>query len=93
MKVEITIPEEFQGAVIGGINRRKGEIRDTESKGHGEMSITANVPLANMFGYSIELRQCTQGRGEFTMEYDHIQKAPQSTVKKLTDEYSKRFQK
>lgn len=93
MKVEVVIPEEFQGVVIGGINRRKGEIRDTEMKGNSEMTITANVPLSNMFGYSIELRQCTQGRGEFTMEYSHIQKAPQSAVKKLSEEYSKRFQK
>ena len=68
MKVEILIPEEFQGTVIGGINKRKGTIQDSETD-DGTTTIVAEVPLNDMFGYSSELRSQTQGKGEFSMEY------------------------
>jgi elongation factor G len=68
MTVEILIPDEFQGTVIGGINKRKGTIQDSETD-DGTTTIVAEVPLNDMFGYSSELRSQTQGKGEFSMEY------------------------
>eukprot|EP00123_Amoebidium_parasiticum_P001443 comp12529_c0_seq1/m.7517 comp12529_c0_seq1/g.7517 ORF comp12529_c0_seq1/g.7517 comp12529_c0_seq1/m.7517 type:complete len:755 (-) comp12529_c0_seq1:238-2502(-) len=88
MKVEVSVPEEFQGVVIGGINRRKGMITDTDSH-HGYAVIDAEVPLNMMFGYSNELRSATQGKGEFSMEYlRHSQTDPQ-TQKELIENYKK----
>ncbi|XP_020286327.1 elongation factor G, mitochondrial [Pseudomyrmex gracilis] len=68
MLVEITGPEEYQGAVLGQVNRRKGIINGTDTR-EGWFTIVAEVPLNEMFGYSGELRSTTQGKGEFTMEY------------------------
>jgi len=70
MKVEIQCPTEFQGNVIGGINRRRGQISSSDSNADGIFcTITADVPLSKMFGYSTDLRSNTQGKGEFSMEY------------------------
>ncbi|KAF9190951.1 Elongation factor G, mitochondrial [Haplosporangium sp. Z 767] len=80
MKVDITAPVEFQGAVIGGINKRKGTIVDTES-GEDYFSCVAEVPLNAMFGYASEIRGQSQGKGEFSMEYIRHQKVqPQEQV-------------
>jgi elongation factor G len=68
MTVEVLVPEEFQGTVIGGVNKRKGTILDSETD-EGTTRIRAEVPLNDMFGYSSELRAQTQGKGEFTMEF------------------------
>lgn len=68
MDVEITIPSEFQGAVLGSINKRRGAIKSTGGN-IGSTIIYAEVPLAEMFGYSTELRSLTQGQGEYSMEY------------------------
>ncbi len=62
------MPEEFQGTVIGGLNRRKGVILDTETN-DGLCVVVVDVPLNDMFGYSSELRSLTAGKGEFSMEY------------------------
>lgn len=68
MKVEVEIPTEYQGTVMGGLSKRRGLI--VNSSGHSDYgSISAEVPLAEMFGYSTELRSMTQGKGEFSMEY------------------------
>ncbi|KAF9412459.1 Elongation factor G, mitochondrial [Podila epigama] len=93
MKVDITAPIEFQGTVIGGINKRKGTIVDTES-GEDYFSCVAEVSLNAMFGYASEIRGQSQGKGEFSMEYLRHQKVlPQEQVelikahqKKLKDE-------
>ena len=68
MTVEVTAPIEFQGSVIGALNQRKGTIEDTEVR-EDEFTITAEVALNDMFGYSSQLRGLTQGKGEFSMEY------------------------
>jgi len=74
MKVEVLAPEEFQGAIVGGLNRRNGLIQSSDMDADGRsVVIIADMPLANMFGYSTDLRSITQGKGEFTMEYSSHQ--------------------
>lgn len=70
MKVEVTVPVEFQGTVMGDLNRRKGMILDSRQEAEDAV-IEALVPLNSMFGYSTVLRSNTQGKGEFSMEYAH----------------------
>jgi elongation factor G len=88
MSVEITVPTEFQGTVIGNVNRRKGTIKDSTAEGD-DVIITCDVPLKNMFGYSTELRSMTQGKGEFTMSYDSHQPVTQDVQQELMTEYGK----
>lgn len=82
MKVDITVPSEFQGTVIGNINRRKGTINDSTAEGD-DVIISSMVPLSQMFGYSTELRSMTQGKGEFTMEYGSHQAVTQDVQAEL----------
>jgi elongation factor G len=88
MRVEITVPSEFQGTVIGNVNRRKGTILDSNAEGD-DVVVQCIVPLKNMFGYSTELRSMTQGKGEFTMEYSSHQPVTQDVQAELTAEYGK----
>ncbi len=83
MKVEILTPEEFLGDVIGDINSRRGQIEGLEPHSHGMQSIRAQVPLAEMFGYATRLRSVTQGRGTFSMEFDHYAPVPESVAKSI----------
>ena len=71
MKMEVIVPEEFLGEVIGQLNARRGEILGIEIRSGNTQAVRAMVPLAEMFGYATELRSATQGRGVFTMEFDH----------------------
>jgi len=73
MKVEILVPEEFMGEVIGDLNARQGKIEQITSKGPVQV-LTASVPLSKMFGYSTALRSVSQGRGTFTMQFSHYDK-------------------
>ena len=83
MKVEITIPEEYLGDVLGQISTRRGEIRGTDmNSGNGER-IDAMVPLGEMFGYATTLRSATQGRGVFSMEFDHYAPVSDATAQKI----------
>jgi elongation factor G len=75
MKVEVTVPEDFLGEVIGNISSKRGKIEGTESRGNARV-ITAQVPLAEMFGYATELRGLTQGRASFVMEPSHYEEVP-----------------
>ncbi len=77
MKVDVVTPEVYMGDVMGDINSRRGRIEGMESRS-GAQVITANVPLASMFGYATELRSRTQGRGVFTMQFDHYEEVPKS---------------
>ncbi|CAL8107271.1 unnamed protein product [Orchesella dallaii] len=82
MSVEVTSPSEFQGIVMGLLNRRKGLIVGTDEN-EGWFVVAAEVPLNNMFGFSSELRSSTQGKGEFAMEYSRYSPAPQETQQEL----------
>jgi elongation factor G len=71
MSVEVVAPEEYTGDVIGNISSRRGMIEGMAMRSEGLQSIKAKVPLAEMFGYATRLRSMTQGRGTFTMEFEH----------------------
>ncbi|RIX47892.1 elongation factor G [Paenibacillus nanensis] len=77
MKVEVTVPEEYMGDVMGMLNSRRGRIEGMDSRG-GAQIIRAKVPLSEMFGYSTTLRSGTQGRGVFSMELSHYEEVPKS---------------
>ncbi|KAL3935725.1 MAG: hypothetical protein SGBAC_008808, partial [Bacillariaceae sp.] len=89
MAVEVEIPSEFQGTVVAALNRRMGMIQSSDVNDDGSgTKIVAEVPLANMFGYSTELRSLTQGKGEFSMEYfKHIQ-VPRNAQEDLMKKYN-----
>ena len=88
MRVEVTVPVEYQGAVVGALNRRKGVVQSSDQQ-HDDVIINAEVPLNNMFGYSTELRSMTQGKGEFTMEYNRHAAVPQEAQQQLMKEHGK----
>ncbi len=75
MAVEVVVPEEFMGEVMGDINSRRGRIQGMDSRA-GAQVITAQVPLAQMFGYSTDLRSKTQGRATYTMQFAHYEPVP-----------------
>ena len=83
MKVDVTVPEEYMGDVIGDINSRRGKIEGMEARGNAQV-VHSFVPLAEMFGYATDLRSKTQGRGTYTMEVDHYDPVPKSIQEKLT---------
>ncbi len=83
MSVEVVVPEQFMGDVIGNLNSRRGKILGMESRG-GFQVVDSKVPLANMFGYSTDLRSMTQGRASFTMQFAHYEQVPNSVTETLT---------
>ena len=82
MKVEVEVPEDFMGNVIGDLNSRRGQIegQDTEQ---GVAKIAAKIPLAEMFGYATDIRSKTQGRGIFSMEFSHYQEVPKNVAEAI----------
>ena len=86
MNVEVQAPEEFQGAVVGQLNQRRGVIQSTETV-EGYMVATAHVPLSEMFGYSTDIRSATQGKGEFSMEFAKYQPVPRATQEQMIKEF------
>lgn len=82
MKVEVVVPEEYMGNVMGDLTSRRGKPLGNESRGNA-LSINAMVPLAEMFGYATSLRSNSQGRGNFTMTLDHYEEVPKILLKKL----------
>lgn len=87
MKVEVVVPEEYMGDVIGDVNSRRGRIEGMDTRGNAQL-IKSFVPLAEMFGYATSLRSRTQGRGNYSMHFDHYAEAPKS----VTDEIIKKSQ-
>jgi elongation factor G len=82
MKVEVVTPEEFLGGVIGDLNARRGQVHGTDTRGNAQV-VTAMVPLASMFGYINSLRSMSQGRAQYTMQFDHYEPVPQNIVDTL----------
>ena len=81
-KVEVTVPEEYMGDVIGDISQRRGRIEGTDMN-NGAVAVRAFVPLSEMFGYATDLRSKTQGRGVYVMQMDHFEKLPDNLVDKI----------
>jgi len=82
MKVEVLVPEDYMGDVIGNINARRGRVEGMEARANAQ-AINAMCPLSEMFGYATDLRSRTQGRGTFTMQFDHYEEVPHSVAEKV----------
>jgi elongation factor G len=82
MSLELVIPGEYAGRVIGSLQQKRGRVEGMQSRGETEL-IRAKVPLAEMFGYMTELRSATKGRGTFTMEFSHFDQAPPETLQRF----------
>ena len=89
MKVEIVTPEDYFGDLMGNVSSRRGTILGTEDR-NGSKVIDSYIPLSEMFGYATELRSRTQGRGQFTMQFDHFSECPKSISEKIIGERSTR---
>ena len=87
MKVDVTMPEEYMGDVIGDINSRRGRIEGMEDVGNGRI-VHGMVPLSEMFGYSTDLRSRTQGRGNYSMFFDHYEKVPKNVQEKILKDHN-----
>ena len=85
MKVEIVTPEDYFGDLMGNVSSRRGTILGTEDR-NGSKVIDSFIPLSEMFGYATELRSRTQGRGQFTMQFDHFSECPKSIAEKIIGE-------
>ena len=85
MKVEVDVPEQYMGDVIGSLNSRRGRIEGMNTE-NSESRISGFVPLSEMFGYATTLRSSTQGRGTFTMTFDHYEDVPKAISDKITEE-------
>ena len=83
MKVEVVVPDEYMGDVIGNLTSRRGRIEGMEPR-NGTTSVHGMVPLSEMFGYATDLRSRTQGRGQFTMQFEHYEEVPKSIASKVT---------
>jgi elongation factor G len=83
MRVEVIVPEEFVGDVIGGLSARRGQIQGMEPRAGKAQVVDALVPLADMFGYATDLRSTTQGRGTFTMEFHHYDRVPSEVAERV----------
>ena len=88
MKVEIIVPDQYMGDVMGNVSSRRGRVDGMESRGADQI-IHAFVPLSEMFGYTTDLRSRTQGRGMFTMQFDHYEEVPKSVADKIIGERNK----
>ena len=82
MKVEVEVPEDYMGDVIGDLNRRRGEITSMDDR-NGNKIVNGFVPLSEMFGYSTDLRSSTQGRGTYSMEFDHYKEVPRNVSEEI----------
>ncbi len=87
MKVEVVTPEDYTGSVIGDLNSRRGQIQGQDMRGNAVV-VNAMVPLANMFGYVNTLRSFTQGRANYTMQFDHYEEVPRNEAEKVVAKYA-----
>lgn len=89
MKVDVTLPDEYLGDVMGGLNSRRGQLKGMEMS-NGVQLVSADVPLSEMFGYATDLRSCTQGRGNYSMQFSHYAEVPNSIAEKIIGERAKK---
>ena len=82
MQVDVIVPEEYMGDVMGDLNSRRGQIQGMEAR-QGAQAISAKVPLSEMFGYATELRSRTQGRGQYSMYPSHYSEVPKNIMEKI----------
>jgi elongation factor G len=87
MKVEVVTPEDYVGGIIGDLTSRRGQVRGQETRGNAAV-ISAMVPLANMFGYVNTLRSMSQGRAQFTMQFDHYSQVPQAVAEEVQAKFA-----
>ena len=85
MKVEVTTPEEYMGDIIGDLNSRRGHVQGMETRGNAQI-VTASVPLAEIFGYVNTLRSMSQGRAQYSMEFQNYAPVPQQVVDTILSE-------
>ena len=90
MRLEVQAPEEFQGTVMGQVNQRRGMIQNSTTNA-GYVTVQAIVPLAEMFGYSTDLRSATQGKGEFTMEFERYNPVPRNVQEEMVKKYQEKI--
>ena len=83
MRVGAVAPDEFSGAIIGDLSARGGQIEGLQPRGVGMQAVRGMVPLAEMFGYATVLRSMTQGRGNFTMEFDHYERVAADVLDRI----------
>ncbi len=88
MMVEVTAPSEYLGSVMGDVSSRRGSITEQEERGNATI-VRAHIPLSEMFGYVTDLRSFTQGRGNYSMKFDHYEEVPKNIAKKIIDDNSK----
>jgi elongation factor G len=81
-KIEVTVPEEYMGDIIGDVNSRRGRIEGSDMMS-GAAIIRGYVPLSSMFGYATDLRSKTQGRGVYVMQFDHFEKLPKNLMEHI----------
>jgi elongation factor G len=89
MKVEVTVPEEYMGDIMGDLNAKRGRIQQMSDRGNAKI-VDAFVPLAEMFGYATNLRSMTQGRGTSTMEFDHYEEVPGNVAQEIITKRGKK---
>ncbi len=89
MQVDVIVPEEYMGDVMGDLNSRRGQIQGMEARA-GAQVIHSFVPLSEMFGYATELRSRTQGRGQYTMQPSHYEEVPKSIQEQIINSSSKK---
>ena len=87
MNVEVVTPEDYLGSVIGDLNSRRGQVQGTDTRGNAQV-ITAMVPLANMFGYVNTLRSMSQGRAQYTMQFDHYEQVPSNVAEEVRAKFA-----
>ena len=92
MKVEVTTPNEYQGDVMGDINRRRGQVQGMETKGNDTV-ISAYVPLETMFGYATDVRSLSSGRASYSMTPDHFEQVPAAVLKQVQEGAAKKPQR
>jgi elongation factor G len=89
MKVEVSTPDEFQGDILGDLNRRRGRIINVETKGNSS-NVHSEVPLSEMFGYVNNIRSMSKGRAAYSMEPSHFEQVPAQIVQQITEQYAKK---